>query len=65
MGKGHSDIIWSYYNRLITKNSSNYQNLGSIYYSIALMLNKEKKNVFIYYSNLEKWNYLNIKETVL
>jgi len=41
-----SDIVWGYYNRLITKNSSNYRNLSSIYYSMALMLNKEKKDSF-------------------
>jgi hypothetical protein len=41
-----SDVIWSYYNKLVLKNAGNYQNLKSIYYSMALMLNKEKKDCF-------------------
>jgi len=40
------DIIWSYYNKLVSKNAGNYQNLKSLYYSMALMLNKEKKDCF-------------------
>lgn len=40
------DIVWSYYNKLILKNTGNYQSLSSIYYSMALMLNKEKKEFF-------------------
>lgn len=40
------DVVWGYYNKLILKNAGNYQNLKSLYYSMALMLNKEKKECF-------------------
>ena len=55
------DINWSYYNKLIVKNSSNYQNLSSIYYSMALMLNKEKKEFFNLLQQSKKMELLEYK----
>jgi len=43
-----NDVVWSYYNNLILRNmkSENYSNLKMLYYSMALMLNQEKKEFF-------------------
>ena len=56
------DIIWSYYNKLIVKNSSNFQNLSTIYYSMALMLNKEKKDFFQLLQQSKKMELLEYKK---
>jgi hypothetical protein len=58
-----SDIIWAYYNKLIVKNSSNYQNLSSIYYSMALILNKEKKEFFHILQQSKKMELLEYKRS--
>lgn len=43
-----NDVVWSYYNNLILRNikSKNYSNLKMLYYSMAIMLNQEKKEFF-------------------
>ena len=56
-----SDIIWAYYNKLIVKNSSNYQKLSSIYYSMAVSLNKEGKDFFQLLQQSKKMELLEYK----
>jgi hypothetical protein len=41
-----NDVIWSLFNELLSKNSTNFNQLGVIYYSMALYLREEGKDNF-------------------
>jgi hypothetical protein len=57
------DVIWGIYNDLILMKSKNYQNLSSIYFSMAMHLAKEKKPYFKQLQLSQKTSLLYYKKT--